>query len=177
MLHLYIGDKKEYYLSGDKVFDYKFDKSKLMEDFSKEVIRTIDKSEVVSEHLIISPVLGAIPPSYLSGGSKTLIMLMYADFKFYIEAMGDNCFPLLKRICDKKEIYMCSTCYRPLFEYGFDKVHILNEDKIVTNSKDYLDIEIKYGGEMLDEGDDADDEDDEDYEDVEEYEDDEDEED
>ena len=159
MLHLYIGDKKEYYLSGDKVFDYKFDKSKLMEDFSKEVIRTIDKSEVVSEHLIISPVLGAIPPSYLSGGSKTLIMLMYADFKFYIEAMGDNCFPLLKRICDKKEIYMCSTCYRPLFEYGFDKfeygferIHILNEDKIVTNSKDYLDIEIKYGGEMLDEG-------------------------
>lgn len=152
MLHLYIGDKKEYYLSGDKVFDYKFDKSKLMEDFSKEVIRTIDKSEVVSEHLIVSPILGAIPPSYLSGGSKTLIMLMYADFKFYIEAMGDNCFPLLKRICDKKEIYMCSTCYRPLFEYGFEKVHILNEDKIVTNSKDYLDIEIRYGGEMLDEG-------------------------
>ena len=152
MLHLYIGDKKEYYLSGDKVFDYKFDKSKLMEDFSKEVIRTIDKSEVVSEHLIISPVLGAIPPSYLSGGSKTLIMLMYDDFKFYIEAMGDNCFPLLKRICDEKEIYMCSTCYRPLFEYGFEKVHILNEDKIVTNSKDYLDIEIRYGGEMLDEG-------------------------
>ncbi len=43
--------------------------------FVKEMIRAVDKSEVLSSHAIESPVLGIIPTSKLSGGVKALILV------------------------------------------------------------------------------------------------------
>ena len=57
MLHLYIGRRKGYFLSGDGVFDFNFDCSYLLTDFSKKVIKAIDKSEVVDKNVIVSPIL------------------------------------------------------------------------------------------------------------------------
>ena len=39
------------------------------------MIRDIDKSTVISAHVIESPVLGGITPKDLSGGVKTLILI------------------------------------------------------------------------------------------------------
>lgn len=81
MLHLYIGHKQDYFLSGNKVFDNRFDMQYLLEDFSKKVIKTIDKSEVIDKYCIKSPVLGGIAPSLLSGGTKTLLNAEVFRFK------------------------------------------------------------------------------------------------
>lgn len=43
--------------------------------FVKEMIRAVDKSEVLSSHAIESPVLGIIPTTRLSGGVKALILI------------------------------------------------------------------------------------------------------
>ncbi|MBR4629641.1 MAG: DUF4869 domain-containing protein [Treponema sp.] len=50
-------------------------------DFGKAIIKDIDKSEVFSAHVVESPYLGAITPTELSGGVKTLLLMVkdYTD--------------------------------------------------------------------------------------------------
>lgn len=149
MLHLYIGHKQDYFLSGNKVFDNRFDMNYLLEDFSKKVVKLVDKSEVIDKYCIKSPVLGGIAPSLLSGGTKTLLMLRYTDLRFYLEAMGDNCFPFLLEISKVKDIYMCTTRYRYLFKYGFTEIFIENTEEIVTSDRRFLDLSFEFGGENV----------------------------
>ena len=47
----------------------------LEDEHSIEMVRDIDRSELVSPNLVISPVLGSIPVTRLSGGVKTLIQI------------------------------------------------------------------------------------------------------
>ena len=46
---------------------------------SVEIIRDVDKSDVVSAHLIESPVLGTISPKELSGGVKTVLLMLFDE--------------------------------------------------------------------------------------------------
>lgn len=82
----------------------------------------------------------------MAGSTKTLLMLMYTDYKFYLEAMGDNCLPFLKYISDQKDIFMCTTTIRPLFIAGFTKFYVENTNEIVTDVDRYIELEIEYGG-------------------------------
>jgi hypothetical protein len=61
---------------------------------------------VVSDRqLIISPVLGKIPPERLSGGAKTLILLHETeDFYSDLIVCGNNCENLLLDIGEEKNI-------------------------------------------------------------------------
>jgi hypothetical protein len=49
-------------------FDFEFEESWFESDFAKRLIKDVDKSDLIGPHLIQSPVLGPIPPHYLSGG-------------------------------------------------------------------------------------------------------------
>lgn len=59
----------------------------------KQMVLDIDKTEVVSRQLAISPVLGPIPISSLSGGVQGLICILKdPDYREYSsEIFGDNC--------------------------------------------------------------------------------------
>lgn len=63
-----------------------------VDELVREIILSVDRSRVISPHLIKSPVLGPIGPKNLSGGTKTLI-LMYKDREHIFNATncGDNC--------------------------------------------------------------------------------------
>jgi hypothetical protein len=70
----------------------------------KQMVLDVDKTEIVSPNLAISPVFGAMDPMRISGGVKSLI-LMYKDREFIAdgESMGDNCYDWvvkLSHICD-----------------------------------------------------------------------------
>ena len=60
---------------------------------SVEMIRDIDKSEVISAHLIESPVLGSISTKEISGGVKTLMLMAFdgSGKIFNASSCGDNC--------------------------------------------------------------------------------------
>ena len=45
-------------------------------ELAKKMIKDIDDSEVLSGECINSPVLGQIPPERLSGGVKTLLLIL-----------------------------------------------------------------------------------------------------
>ena len=74
MLSIYFGDMPEAIYNTSVYFQNQYADSWITSDLSKQMIQDVDHSKVVSAQLIESPVLGAIPPTQLSGGVKTLIL-------------------------------------------------------------------------------------------------------
>mgnify|MGYP000024111938 CR=1 FL=1 len=61
-------------------------------ELAKQIVREVDDSEVLSSECIQSPVLGQIPPERLSGGVKTLLLILNEPEKiFNASTCGDNC--------------------------------------------------------------------------------------
>ena len=139
MLNLYFGDLEGALLSGNGYFDRQIDECCIETDFGKRVIKEIDGGEVYDRNLIISKVLGGIPPERLSGGTKSLLILMNSDKIIDLASMGDNCLPFLADIAKVKDITVCTDTYRKIFKDStLDKVHILNDDSIVYNDDEYF---------------------------------------
>lgn len=140
MIKLYFGHLDNELFSGNGFFNSTVDEGVLLTDFGKAVVKSIDNSEVYGRNLIISPILGGIPPERLSGGTKTLLSLYSEDnVIFRLSAMGDNCLPFLADIAKIKDITLSTSEFRPLFRNSsLDKVLVLNDNSIVTNDKDLL---------------------------------------
>jgi hypothetical protein len=75
-----------------------------LDDWAKKVIREIDDSELVSEGLVKSPVLGPITIREISSGSKALITMNQDDSVISnANSCGDNCAALLAELSLKKD--------------------------------------------------------------------------
>ena len=75
MLTIVYGEVDEAISDPDTYFNHTYSKKWFDDSFVKEMIRAVDKSEVLSSHAIESPILGIIPTSKLSGGVKALILV------------------------------------------------------------------------------------------------------
>lgn len=86
-------------------FDNVYEDEWLEDDFVKEMIRDVDHSEVLTPHIIESPVLGAITPKELSGGVKVLILMLKDDsFIYNMSNCGNNCAKWVLKIAEKKDL-------------------------------------------------------------------------
>lgn len=92
MLKIIFGELPEAIYNTDVYFGNTYEDTWVTASFAKDVIKDIDKSEVLSAYCIQSPILGQITPSQLSGGTKTLL-LMYNEPEriFNASTCGDNC--------------------------------------------------------------------------------------
>ena len=105
MLNIYFGDMPEAVYNTSVYFNYTYEDEWLTSDFAKEVIKKIDKSNVLGPHAIESPVLGVIPPENLSGGTKTLLLMANDPEKvFNASTCGDNCAPFILKLAKKKDL-------------------------------------------------------------------------
>ncbi len=77
MLNIYFGDMPEAIYNTSVYFRNTYKDKWITTELSREMIRDIDKSEVLSETLIQSPIFGPMPPTQLSGGVKTLMLIAY----------------------------------------------------------------------------------------------------
>ena len=78
------------------------------DDLVREMVKDVDKTEVIRDGCLKSSVLGYISPEELSSGVKMLICL-YKDpsFRYYRGAlMGDNCYKWVLKIAEMKDIYI-----------------------------------------------------------------------
>ena len=78
MLHIVFGECKDVIYNTSLFFKNKYESEWLNEEQTKQMIMDIDKSKVLSDGAIESPVLGIIPPTNLSGGVKTLIFVLFS---------------------------------------------------------------------------------------------------
>ena len=60
-------------------FDNRYEDELITDKRSIEIIRDVDKSDVVSSHLIDNPVLGRISPKVLSGSVYTILLMLFDD--------------------------------------------------------------------------------------------------
>ena len=133
MLHVIFGECKEVIYNTSLFFKNTYESEWLEEDETRQMILDIDKSKVLSDGAIESPVLGIIPPTNLSGGVKTLILINHvADKIFNASNCGDNCAQWLLKIAQNKDV---TVNLRHLMDFGSGDftIKIENTNKIVHN--------------------------------------------
>ena len=75
MLNIYLGEMKGAVDHPPTYFDNRYEDEWITDPLSVEMIRQVDRSEVIGAHLIESPVLGPISVKDLSGGAASGIDL------------------------------------------------------------------------------------------------------
>lgn len=89
----------------DSYFNFNYLDEWFDDAFVKEMIKDIDKSEVVLSNCIQSPVLGQVSPTKLSGGVKALILMFKrSDLEIYATACGNNCANWIIKISEMHDI-------------------------------------------------------------------------
>ena len=86
-------------------FNNSYDPEWLVTDLAKKMIKDVDESNVLSGECINSPVLGQIPTERLSGGVKTLLLILNEPNRIFKASMcGDNCAKWILKIGKMKDV-------------------------------------------------------------------------
>lgn len=133
MLHILVGDAPSAVYATSIYFNNCYADEWLEDPLVKEIIKDIDGDEVLSSQCIQSPFLGQISPAKLSGGTKTLILILKdRSHIFNASQCGDNCAKWLLRMVEQDEI---TINLRHFMNFGNSefKIHILNTGSTVYN--------------------------------------------
>ncbi len=145
MLNIYLGNMEKAIYYPPVYFDNRYEDEWLTEELSVAMIRDVDHSEVVSAHLIESPVLGPISPKQISGGVKTLLLMAFdtSDRVFNASACGDNCAKWILKISQTKDLTINLRHIMNFGEQSFE-AKILNTGETVHNMSEFVDIAGEY---------------------------------
>ena len=147
MLSIYYGTYtgENYIDNPDLYFDNTYEDAWLEDPLSKKMVKDIDKSDLVGPNLVISPVLGSIPVSRLSGGVKTLIQIANdPDHVYNASACGDNCALWLLKIGAKKNV-LVRLGHQMRFTNEPFEIRIENTGEIVHSRKELVTAVISNG--------------------------------
>ena len=109
----------------------------------QEMIEDIDKSKVLSQRCIQSPILGQIPPDYLSGGVKTLIMLLKEpDYHVDLMVCGNNCTKWIKEVAKHQNLHLAISTFD--LDYPDIVMECLNDGDIIDSKKKWWEKLHKY---------------------------------
>ena len=138
MLNVFFGDMPDAIYNTNVYFNNTYKDEWIIKPLSKEIIKAVDKSEVIDKRTILSPVFGNMSPKKLSGGVKTLLLIAYDHSKvFNASTCGDNCAEWILRIAEDKKIVIN---LRHLMDFGKGefKIKVMNTGKIVKNMGDLV---------------------------------------
>lgn len=140
MLNIIFGKIDDVIFNTSVFFKNSYEESWLLEKETQQMILDIDKSKVLGNGAIESPVLGIIPPTSLSGGVKTLILISHISDKiFNASNCGNNCASWLLKIGKEKNV---TINLRHLMNFGDGcfELNIVNKNKIVRSMDELLEI-------------------------------------
>lgn len=146
MLRIYYGDleSEKYIFNPDAFFNNSYEEEWITDPLSRQMIKDIDRSEVVGPRLIDSPFLGPIPTERLSGGVKTLILMKHdSDHIFNASACGDNCAPWILKIGQEKDL---TIRLGYLMDFGKEEfyIEIVNLHQIVHSMKELVETVLDH---------------------------------
>ena len=140
MLNIFYGDMKEAVYNTASYFKSDYEDDWITDPFVKEMIQDVDQSIVLDSGVIDSPVLGKIPPTGLSGGVKTLILVKFDKDKiFNASTCGDNCAKWLLKIAEKEDR---TINLHHLMRFGTEPftIRVLNTNQIVHSMEELVSI-------------------------------------
>ena len=138
MLKIFFGELEEAIFNTSVYFDNTYLDSWFEDDFTKKVIKSIDKGEILSTNCINTKALGSIPPTKIAGGTKTVLLINFDSKKiFNASTCGDNCAKWILEIAKKKDITINLYHLMNFGKKNFE-IEILNNNKIVHNMKEFV---------------------------------------
>jgi hypothetical protein len=145
MLHILYGDVSDSIYNTSVYFKNTYEPEWILSDLAKKIIMDVDQSEVLDAECIKSPVLGQIPPERLSGGTKTLLLILNEPDKiFNASTCGDNCAKWLLEIGKIQDV---TINLRHMMSFGSDTVFdicIKNSGQVVHSMKELIPIAHDY---------------------------------
>lgn len=140
MLRIVFGDVKNSIYHPPTYFDNVYMDEWITDPFSVDIIKDIDKSEVLGAHVIDSPFLGSISVKDLSGGVKTLMLMKFDESGkiFNASACGDNCAKWIVKISKEKDLTINLHHIMDFSEADEFEAYIENTGKSVHNNKEYV---------------------------------------
>lgn len=138
MLNIYYGEMPDAIYNTAVYFKNVYQDNWLTDQFAQRMIKGVDKSKVLDKHLIESKALGLIPPTELSGGVKTLLLIYNQPEKvFNASTCGDNCAKYILMMAKKKDITI-NLHHIMDFGDGSFEIKILNNGQIVHSMKELV---------------------------------------
>ena len=145
MLSSYLGQMEEAIYYPPAYFNNTYDDEWITDPLTVEMIKDVDKSEVIGPHLIESPVLGPISVKEISGGVKTLILMAFDDSGriFNASACGNNCAKWILEIGKRKDL---TINLRHIMNFGKEpfEIKILNNGEMVHDLDRFIAVAAKY---------------------------------
>lgn len=134
MLYITFKKSEKTLIFVDGYFDLNYGDEWLLDPFIQQIIYDVDKSEVLDAGAVKSPVLGIISPTALSGGVKSLILMLKEEREIWATNCGDNCAKWIIEISKLKDITICLSHFME-FPCDFDafcldtgtEIHTLND--------------------------------------------------
>ena len=149
MLSIIYGDVENSIYNTNVYFKNTYEPDWIEDNLAKEMIRDVDESEVLGGECIDSPVLGQIPPERLSGGVKTLLLMLNEPERiFNASTCGDNCAKWILEIGKQKDI---TINLRHMMGFGKDtkfEIEVKNSGEMVHSMEELIPIANKYLNEM-----------------------------
>lgn len=149
MLSIIYGDMQNSIYNTNVYFKNTYEPEWFESDLAKKIVKDIDNSDVLSGECINSPVLGQIPPERLSGGVKTLLLMLNEPDKiFNASTCGDNCAKWILEIGKQKDL---TINLRHMMRFGKDtefEIRIQNGGEVVHSMKELIPIAHRYLNEM-----------------------------
>ena len=144
MLKVYFGDMDGVLHNVETYFKNQMEYAWLEDELAKSIVEDVDKSVVESAQCIRSGVLGKIPPTRLSGGTKALLLIWNVEDRIVNASnCGDNCAKWLLTFGRQKDITI-NLNHIMDFGTGEFEIEILNNHKLVHNMKEYVIEAVKY---------------------------------
>ena len=144
MLNIFFGDMPQAIYNTSTYFNNVYLDSWLEDELGQKMIKSVDKGQVLSSHAVETKALGLIPPTKLSGGVKTLMLIHHLPDKvFNASNCGDNCARWILAIAKKQDI---TINLRHIMDFGDRKlqVKVLNNGQEVDNMGDLAEIAARY---------------------------------
>lgn len=144
MLKIYFGDMDNVIFNTEIYFKNDYDPEWLNDLVVRQMILDVDSSVVLSSGAIDSPVMGVIPPTSLSGGVKTLILILKEPEKvFNASNCGDNCAGWLLQMGKERDV---TINLRHIMDFGDEafEIYVMNDNVVVTNMMDLLKTAGRY---------------------------------
>ena len=105
MLNIFFGDMENVIFNTSVFFDNTYQDSWFQDDFTKRVIKDIDKGEILGPNCVTTKILGPIPPTKIAGGTKTILLMKFDNNHiFNASTCGDNCAKWILKIAKDKDL-------------------------------------------------------------------------
>lgn len=138
MLSIHLGDYPGSIYDTATYFKNVYLDSWFDDPMAAKIIKSVDGSELVGPHNIVSRQLGSITPLELSGGVKTLLLARnLPDEVFNASTCGDNCARWLLSIGKEQDVMV--TLYHIMkFPGKKFSIRINNDGRMVSNMREFI---------------------------------------